>query len=1112
MALQTTSDLQLFVTGNGGSGAFDGLFRVSLDATNGNQILSQIYTGQLINPYDIVIDQANGKFFIADSDISGGNNRILQGNLSDLAAGGTGALTVLYNDSATTTQSVIQNLSIDDSGHVFFSHGSLFQKLNYDVTGQTPTTVVNLNAGNPTGNNANNFVSDLVVDPVSGTAYMTSTRVSSAADGDIIFKNYVYVVTGINTGTPSYSLLPFSPQDSEFNPGAANGTLPGEAFPQFRGSVSGIAISNGVLYISTATFYEDNDADGGTNGADGTPPVPHYGGIYAYSLVGNPTGTYSVVYQQVAGSGPQGVLDDIEIDAATGRWYVTDKTGVSGGVAGDGEGIWSGLLSGGGVSQIAGLNGANGALPNGFTLNHAPIVGVTGAGATYTETAGANSVDGSPVAILSGATVSDTDGSTLKSAQVRIDSGFVAGVDKLSINGTTSGTIAGSGIAYSFNATTGVLTLTGSATAAQYQAALALVSFVASGDNPTNYGASTSRTFAWSVNDGLISSDEKGATLSVGGVNDLSVLAGGGNTVGYTEQTGTAQVNSGLTLTDADNNTASGATVTISGGRVTGDSLNFTNQNGITGSYNATTGVLTLSGTATLADYQAALRSITFSSSSDNPTNFGSNPNRTISFVVNDGGGNSAPVTSTVNVTPVDDAGTAGNDSGSLNENQTVNLTPLANDSDPDTVLAITKINGTSFTVGVPFALPSGALLTVNADGTLTYNPNGKYNSLGAAGSGATNTSATETFTYTLAGGEVATYTLTINGVDSTKDVLVGSGGDDTINGGVGNDTILGNAGSDTLHGNAGSDILYGNNDNDFLFGDDGNDKLFGGAGVDTLTGGIGNDILTGENGNDILIGGDGIDILNGGLGDDAMTGGAGNDIYYVDSAGDTVTELANEGQDGVIASISYTLGANVEYLTLAAGAATALVGTGNELNNILTGNEFANTLSGLDGNDKLDGGLGNDTLLGGSGSDTLLGGDGADTLTGGTGNDYLTGGAGADTFVILPESIVPSKIGGAIETDTLNDLNFSEGDKIDLSAIDANTTLDGDQAFTFVSNFDKHAGQAVLIYTAASNTTLLRLDVDGDGKADYQLKIVGNHTETTVFDPAHPENGGWIL
>jgi Ca2+-binding RTX toxin-like protein len=130
------------------------------------------------------------------------------------------------------------------------------------------------------------------------------------------------------------------------------------------------------------------------------------------------------------------------------------------------------------------------------------------------------------------------------------------------------------------------------------------------------------------------------------------------------------------------------------------------------------------------------------------------------------------------------------------------------------------------------------------------------------------------------------------------------------------------------------------------------------------------------------LNGGVGNDTLNGGAGADTLVGGTGNDTYVVDNAVDVVVENASEGTDLVQSSVSYSLGANAENLTLTGTG--GLTATGNGQDNILTGNTGANTLDGGAGNDTLTGGLGNDTLKGGVDNDTyaINRGDGQDKIS----------------------------------------------------------------------------------------------------------------------------------
>jgi trimeric autotransporter adhesin len=160
---------------------------------------------------------------------------------------------------------------------------------------------------------------------------------------------------------------------------------------------------------------------------------------------------------------------------------------------------------------------------------------------------------------------------------------------------------------------------------------------------------------------------------------------------------------------------------------------------------------------------------------------------------------------------------------------------------------------------------------------------------------------------------------------------------------------------------------------------------LIGAANVNG-TGNNFNNILTGNAGRNSIDGVSGNDTLIGGVGADTLKGGSGNDTFTIDAL-DTVTENSNSGTDTVQVSFNnYTLGANLENLTLF--GAVAVTGSGNTLDNFLTGNNLANNLIGGAGNDTLAGGIGRDTLNGGVGNDTYIF-DGTDAIaelaTGGT-------------------------------------------------------------------------------------------------------------------------------
>lgn len=211
---------------------------------------------------------------------------------------------------------------------------------------------------------------------------------------------------------------------------------------------------------------------------------------------------------------------------------------------------------------------------------------------------------------------------------------------------------------------------------------------------------------------------------------------------------------------------------------------------------------------------------------------------------------------------------------------------------------------------------------------------------------------------------------------------FIGTPQDDTMQGGSGNDTLSGGNGADQLNGGGGANRLMGGLGNDFYEIDSSTDTLVEAAsqGTDSVessvnyslrpyfenltltddfaTTGIGNELANLIDGNQIA------NTINGAAGSDTMRGGAGSDNYFVDVAGDRVTELSTIGAgsaDLVRASIDYRLPVNVENLTLT-GEATQ--GIGNDSENQITGNTLANTLNGGSGNDLLIGRGGNDTYI----------------------------------------------------------------------------------------------------------------------------------------------------
>ncbi|MFI5428897.1 beta strand repeat-containing protein [Aeromicrobium sp. UC242_57] len=352
-------------------------------------------------------------------------------------------------------------------------------------------------------------------------------------------------------------------------------------------------------------------------------------------------------------------------------------------------------------------------------VNDAPtLAGGTGSASTAGGATG--------VIVHDAITVDDVDSSTLAGATVSIGAGFDATEDRLSF--TDTATITGT-----YNTSTGVLTLVGNGTTAAYQTALRSVLY----RNLGSGGPSpATRVIGFRVTDGSASDATSNTVISnvtIAAANVAPSLSGAG-ALEYTENDTATAISPALVLTDVDNPTLTGATASITGNLSAGqDRLSFTNAAPITGSYNASTGVLTLSGTATVAEYQAALRAVKYHNTSDTP----STVTRTVTYSVSDGELSDSD-TATVTVTAVNDAPVADDESFSGADAAIGNTTLVGDDSTdgapnpagPQKIISANILGGDTDAEGdslavVPgtFATNDGGSVTVQADGDFTFTP-----------------------------------------------------------------------------------------------------------------------------------------------------------------------------------------------------------------------------------------------------------------------------------------------------------------------------------------------------------------------------------------------------
>ncbi len=666
-------------------------------------------------------------------------------------------------------------------------------------------------------------------------------------------------------------------------------------------------------------------------------------------------------------------------------------------------------------------------------------------------------------------------------------------------------------------------------------------------------GETTTDSFGFSLSDGPNTITGQTFSFTIAAQNDLPVIANlDGDVRTYFEIVGAAvslDDGSNATVTDADHANMIGGSLTVSlgataetddqlqiaatGGIVVGGGLVLFGGN-IIGTYPVAGAGSGLAGAdlvvsfttafATPAAVQALVRALQYNNTG------GANPtagNRSVTVVVNDGTNDSATSTVTVGVLAVDNPGTAVDDAFAVSETGTVSdnvlsANPTTADSDPDTALAVTEVNGVAGNVGTQITLASGALVTVGANGALSYDPNGAFQYLLAG------QSTTDSFTYQLTSSDTATVTITVNGVDN-RDTLFATAAADTADAGADTDTVDYGASTSGVTvdleagtasgGYAAGDVLsnfeniVGSAFGDNLTGDSGNNAISGGAGADTMAGGAGVDTLDyttagsaiavnlatgmgtlgdasgdsvsgfervfGSGFNDSIDGSAGNNLFRGGAGADTMNGAAGVDLvdYSGGSAGVTVNLGAGTASGGDAAGDVLT---GIERLV---GTSHADTLTGTATGNLIRGGAGADTLDGAGGIDLLSYAsssagvtvnLGTNAASGGdatgdviSNFENLTGSDFGDTLTGSGGNNIIRGGAGGDTM------------DGGAGTDLLSYAGSSAGVTVSLLS---NTASGGDAAGDVISNFENLVGSAHAdTLTGSSGNNLIRGGAGGD-------------------------------
>ncbi|MGE0387356.1 MAG: beta strand repeat-containing protein [Gammaproteobacteria bacterium] len=416
---------------------------------------------------------------------------------------------------------------------------------------------------------------------------------------------------------------------------------------------------------------------------------------------------------------------------------------------------------------------------------------------------------------------------------------------------------------------------------------------------------------------------------------------------------------------------------------------------------------------------------------------FGQSAVETFSYTMQDGSGAQSSATVAVTVQGQNHAPQAVADAAAAGEDgAAVVIDVLANDGDLDAPAGDTRIVAAVDASGLAGTVAIGA-----GGANVVYNVGGAFQSLRA---GAT---ATETFSYTIRDS---------GGLQSTANVTVAIAGVNDAPVAVANALSVSEDASPTAIAVLANDIDP----------DAGDSRTV----VSLDTAGLAGSAYIAAGGGSVV-----------------YTVGA---VFQALNAGQTATDVFTytmvDGA-GAMATAAVTItiiGANepVVYVNPPAPQAGDIVGTAAD--DVISTGSGGNVVHGLGGDDEIDAGGGADVVYGGAGDDAIDGGDGSDVLSGGAGRDDLSGGSGADVFrYYLASESAP------LDFDRIRDFNRDEGDRIDLSLIDANTLLGGNNDFSLVASFTG-AGAELEQAAIDAGSVMVRADVNGDRVADFQIEV----------------------